>query len=74
MDVEQGASLSQALVKHPKVFNDLYIAMVRSGETGGSLDNTLLALAAMLEREVQTARQDQVRDDLPGRGGGPGHR
>jgi type IV pilus assembly protein PilC len=52
-DVEQGASLSQALVKHPKVFNDLYIAMVRSGETGGSLDTTLLALAAMLEREVK---------------------
>jgi type IV pilus assembly protein PilC len=53
MDVEQGASLSQALAKHPKVFNDLYIAMVRSGETGGSLDTTLLALAEMLEREVK---------------------
>jgi type IV pilus assembly protein PilC len=53
MDVEQGASLSQALVKHPKVFNDLYIAMVRSGETGGSLDTTLLALAETLEREVK---------------------
>jgi type IV pilus assembly protein PilC len=51
--VEQGASLSQALTKHPKVFNDLYIAMVRSGETGGSLDTTLLALAEMLEREVK---------------------
>jgi type IV pilus assembly protein PilC len=51
-DVEQGASLSQALAKHPKVFNDLYISMVKSGETGGSLDDTLLRLAAMLEREV----------------------
>jgi type IV pilus assembly protein PilC len=51
-DVEQGASLSQALAKHPKIFNDLYISMVKSGETGGSLDDTLLRLAAMLEREV----------------------
>jgi type IV pilus assembly protein PilC len=53
MDVEQGASLSQALQKHPKVFNNLYISMVKSGETGGSLDDTLLRLASMLEREVQ---------------------
>jgi type IV pilus assembly protein PilC len=52
MDVEQGASLSGAMQKHPKVFNDLYISMVKSGETGGSLDNTLLSLAATLEREV----------------------
>ena len=39
MDVEQGASLSGAMQKHPKVFNDLYISMVKSGETGGSLDD-----------------------------------
>jgi type IV pilus assembly protein PilC len=51
-DVEQGASLSGAMQKHPKVFNDLYISMVKSGEMGGSLDTTLLKLAAMLEREV----------------------
>ncbi len=53
MDVEQGASLSVAMGKHPKVFNDLYIAMVRSGETGGSLDTTMLQLAEMLEAEVR---------------------
>ncbi len=52
MDVEQGASLSGAMEKHPKVFNDLYVSMVKSGEMGGSLDTTLLKLAAMLEREV----------------------
>jgi type IV pilus assembly protein PilC len=52
MDVEQGSSLSQALAKHPKIFNDLYVSMVRSGETGGSLDDTLLSLASTLEREV----------------------
>jgi type IV pilus assembly protein PilC len=52
-DVEQGASLSQALAKHPKIFNDLFIAMVRSGETGGSLDDVLLRLASVLENEVK---------------------
>src|SRR5437879_5440451 len=52
LDVERGASLSQAFQKHPKAFNDLYISMVRSGETGGSLDDTLLRLSFMFEREV----------------------
>jgi type IV pilus assembly protein PilC len=44
-DIEQGASLSSAMQKHPKVFNDLFVSMVKSGETGGSLDNVLLRLA-----------------------------
>ncbi len=53
LDVEQGASLSTAMAKHPKVFNDLYISMVRSGETGGSLDDVLLRLADLIENEVK---------------------
>src|SRR5687767_6238904 len=53
LDVEQGSSLSGALAKHDHVFNNLYISMVRSGETGGSLDTTLIALADMIEREVK---------------------
>jgi type IV pilus assembly protein PilC len=52
-DVEQGSSLSGAMVKHPKVFNDLFVAMVKSGETGGSLDDVLLRLADMIEAEVR---------------------
>jgi len=53
VDVEQGASLSVAMAKHPKAFNDLFIAMVRSGETGGVLDDVLLRLADMIEKEVK---------------------
>jgi type IV pilus assembly protein PilC len=53
LDVEQGSSLSGALGKHDHVFNNLYVSMVRSGETGGSLDSTLMALAEMIEREVR---------------------
>jgi type IV pilus assembly protein PilC len=52
-DVEQGASLSGAMTKHPKVFNDLFVAMVKSGELGGSLDDVLLSLADMIENEVR---------------------
>ncbi len=52
-DVEQGASLSAGMAKHPKIFNDLYVSMVKAGETGGSLDDVLLRLAEMLEGEVK---------------------
>jgi type IV pilus assembly protein PilC len=56
-DVERGASLSQALGRHPKVFNRLYVAMVRAGETGGVLDSVLLQLAAMIEKQVELRRK-----------------
>jgi len=52
LDIERGNSLSAAMAKHPKVFNDLYVAMVKSGETGGVLDSVLERLASTLEREV----------------------
>jgi len=53
VDVQQGQSLSDALGKHPKTFDHLYMAMVRSGETGGNLDASLLALAEALERQAE---------------------
>ena len=56
-DVEKGASLSQALSRHPKVFNRLYVAMVRAGETGGVLDSVLLQLAATIEKQVELRRK-----------------
>ena len=52
-DVEKGASLSQALGRHPKTFNRLYISMVRSGETGGNLDSVLVQLATTIEKQVE---------------------
>jgi type IV pilus assembly protein PilC len=56
-DVEQGSSLSGALAKHPKAFNNLFISMVRAGETGGVLDDVLLQLADQIEKEVKLRRQ-----------------
>ena len=57
LDVEQGASLSGAMAKHPKAFSDLYTSMVKSGETGGVLDAVLLRLAGQLEKEVELRRK-----------------
>jgi type IV pilus assembly protein PilC len=57
MDVERGASLSQALAKHPKAFNRLYVSMVRAGEVGGSLDSVLLRLADTIEKQVELRRK-----------------
>ena len=57
LDVEQGSSLSGAMSKHPKAFSDLYVAMVRAGETGGVLDNVLLRLADNMEKDVELRRK-----------------
>jgi type IV pilus assembly protein PilC len=56
-DVERGSALSIALAKHPKAFSRLYVAMVRSGETGGSLDVVLSRLAMTIEQQVGLRRK-----------------
>lgn len=50
-DVSGGTSLSQALAKHPKTFDVIYIKLVEAGETGGVLDKVLAKLAETLERD-----------------------
>jgi type IV pilus assembly protein PilC len=52
-DVEGGESLSVALAKHPTVFTPTYIALIKSGETGGVLDSVLLRLSDNLEKEEE---------------------
>jgi len=49
-DVEGGTSLSLAFSKHPKVFSSTYIALLKSGEAGGVMDQVLLRLADNLEK------------------------
>jgi len=56
-DVEQGSSLSGAMGKHPEAFNNLFISMVKAGETGGVLDDVLLSLASQIEKEVELRRK-----------------
>ena len=56
-DVEAGLSLSDALRKHPKAFNELYVAMVAAGESGGILEETLIRVADQLEKDDALRRQ-----------------
>lgn len=48
-DIESGESLSAALAKHPRVFNDLYVNIVRAGEATGQMERALTDLVAQLE-------------------------
>ncbi|MDP8229661.1 MAG: type II secretion system F family protein [Candidatus Gorgyraea atricola] len=50
--IEAGKSLSDSIAKFPDVFSDIYINMIRSGETAGILDNILDRLATLLEHEL----------------------
>jgi type IV pilus assembly protein PilC len=52
-DVEGGESLSTALSRHPKVFSPTYIALVKSGEVGGVMDEVLVRLADNLEKQQE---------------------
>lgn len=49
-DIQSGSSLGDAFSKHPKVFSDVYVNMVRAGEAGGILDDILKRLAVQQEK------------------------
>jgi len=69
-DVEAGVSLSDALARHPDVFNDLYVAMVQAGESGGILDSTLVRVATQLEKDAALRRQIKAAMIYPSMIGG----
>jgi type IV pilus assembly protein PilC len=50
MAIESGSSLAEALAAYPKVFNGLYVSMVRAGEISGALESTLKRLAEFMEK------------------------
>jgi type IV pilus assembly protein PilC len=52
-DVESGLSLSSSMAKHPDIFSASYIALVKSGEVGGVLDDVLVRLADNMEKEQE---------------------
>jgi type IV pilus assembly protein PilC len=56
-DVEGGMLLSQAMARHPRVFDRLYIAMVEAGEAAGILDSVLDRVAVQIEKEMQIKRR-----------------
>ena len=56
-DVESGASLADAMKKHPKVFDPLFTNMIAAGEAGGILDTILKRLATYIEKAVKLKGQ-----------------
>lgn len=56
-DLQGGTSISKALEKHPKVFSDFYVNMVRSGEESGKLDQTFLYLADYIDRSYELSHK-----------------
>jgi type IV pilus assembly protein PilC len=61
-DVEGGATLSEAMSRHPKVFDELYVNLVHVGEIGGVLDSMLARLAIYMEKSE--ALKHRVRTAL----------
>jgi len=62
VDLESGHDLAAALSRHPEVFNDLFVSLVRVGEQTGRLDDALLRLSFYLEREKDT--RDRIKSAL----------
>jgi len=58
-DVEAGSSFCDALSRHPNIFSDLFINMVKAGETSGMLDEVLDRLATYLEKTAALTRKIQ---------------
>jgi type IV pilus assembly protein PilC len=52
-DISGGATLSQAFSRHPKVFNELYVSMLKAGEEAGILEQVLYELVKLIEKEEE---------------------
>jgi type IV pilus assembly protein PilC len=64
-EVEQGSTLSRAMAKYPRVFNNLFIGLVRAGEIGGVLEESLQRLAGFLEKDLELRRKVKAAMTYP---------
>lgn len=63
--VQEGSSLSDALAEHPRVFEPMYVRLVKVGETGGMLDSVLSQLADLLERRIELRERVKTASIYP---------
>lgn len=64
-DVQGGAQLADAFEKHPKVFSDIYVNMVRAGEAAGIVDDILKRLAAQVEKTASMHKKIKSASTYP---------
>ena len=64
-DIEAGAKLSAAFERHPKVFNTIYVNMIKVGETSGNLDEALERLATLGEHEEEVRMRIKAATRYP---------
>ncbi len=65
-DIESGKSLSQAISKHPMVFDPVFVNLVAAGETSGTLDKSLARLANQQEKDAEIVRKVRGAMIYPG--------
>jgi type IV pilus assembly protein PilC len=56
-EVQSGQTLSKSLAKYPNVFNNLFVGLVRAGEVGGALEESLQRLSSFLEKDMELRRK-----------------
>lgn len=64
-DVESGITLADAMQKHPDVFNDIYVNMVRAGEAAGIVDDILKRLASQVEKNASMRKKIKSASTYP---------
>jgi len=62
LSVLEGNTIADAMHKHPKIFNDKYVALIRAGETGGLLEQTLDTAADQFDREAEL--QEKIKSAM----------
>lgn len=56
-DVEGGQALSAALARHDKIFNEIYVSLIKSGEQAGKIEDVLLRLSTQLQKDYELNRK-----------------
>ncbi len=64
-DIQEGSAFSEALAKHPKVFSELFVAMIKAGEESGTMDSILMRLADLAEHDAATKAKIKAATRYP---------